>query len=82
MSSRSSIFYSENTYTITAYAEIYCGDKITERSVIQSMLGIGAVFGVFFINIVSDLRGRKFSLLIAMFFGVLSSLRNYLSIQC
>lgn len=82
MSSRFCIYYVENSYTITAYAEIYCGDKITERSVIQSMLGIGAVFGVFFINIASDLKGRKFSLLIAIFFGVLSSLCNCRSMQC
>lgn len=69
------IAYSENSYTITAYNEIYCGEKTVERNLIQAMLGVGACLGVLFINFVSDYKGRKFSFIVSLATGILSILR-------
>ena len=57
--------HTENDYTITYYAELYC-DKEFERDVIQSFLYMGSIIGLFVMNVVSDTKGRKFGFLIAM----------------
>lgn len=67
---------SENSYTITAYNELYCGEKTVERNLIQAMLGIGACLGVLFINFVSDYKGRKFSFIVSLATGILSIIRT------
>jgi MFS family permease len=66
---------SVNSYTITAYSELYCGEKTVERNLIQAMLGVGACLGVLFINFVSDYKGRKFSFIVSLATGIFSIIR-------
>ena len=56
---------SGNDFTLTAYAELYC-DRQTERNIIQSSLFIGSVCGLFLMNMISDMFGRKFAYLISL----------------
>jgi hypothetical protein len=51
-----------NGYTVTAENKLYCELK-GQRQAIQTMFGVGAVLGVLLVNLVSDYRGRKFSLM-------------------
>lgn len=53
--------------------ELYC-HRQSERSIIQSSLSIGALFGLIVMNIVSDLKGRKKALLINLCIAMISSL--------
>lgn len=57
---------------MTAYTELYCGDKRVLRNFIQSMLGVGACIGVLFINFFADYKGRKISFLLSVSAGIAS----------
>ena len=61
-----------NDYTITGQIKLYCGDKKTDRNTIQSMFGVGAAIGILLNNFISDVQGRKFSLIIALLMQILS----------
>ena len=69
--------YLENDYTVTAYTELYCGDKRVLRNLIQAMLGVGACIGVLFINFFADYKGRKISFLLSVFAGILSIIGSF-----
>ena len=62
---------SENDYTLTAKSELYCSRE-NERDAIQTMYGIGALLGVLTVNLISDYKGRRFALLVAISVGVSS----------
>jgi len=40
------------------------------------MYGLGAFVGVIFINMISDLKGRKFAMLTAVLVGLLANIGN------
>lgn len=52
---------------------LYC-DKQGERDAIQALLSIGSLVGLIVMNVVSDIRGRKFVLIIDLIIAVLGSL--------
>lgn len=64
--------YLENDYTVSAYTELYCGDKRVLRNLIQAMLGVGSCIGVLFINFFADYKGRKVSFLLSVSAGIAS----------
>ena len=49
-------------------------DKQLERSIIQSSVSIGSLLGLLVMNIVSDLKGRKYALLADLYLGIASAL--------
>lgn len=52
---------------------LYC-DRQGERDAIQALLSIGSLVGLIVMNVVSDIRGRKFVLIIDLVIAVLGSL--------
>jgi MFS family permease len=55
--------------------DLYCTRQY-QRSIIQSSLSIGSLLGLIIMNIVGDLKGRKYALLVDLILAVLSSLCN------
>lgn len=53
--------------------KLYC-DNQYKRSIVQSSLSIGSLLGLIFMNVVSDLKGRKYALMADLFLAILSSL--------
>ena len=66
MHHRYTLYQAENDYTLTAKNGLYCGEKADDRNLIQSMVGLGSLFGVIIVNILSDFIGRKFSYLLSI----------------
>ncbi len=54
-----------NDFTIVAYSQLYC-DRQIERNMIQAALPIGSILGLLIMNVISDLKGRRFALIIAL----------------
>jgi MFS family permease len=64
-----------NDFTITKYLGLYC-NRQGERELIQSLLSIGSLLGLISMNFISDLKGRKLALIIALTVGVTSAFRK------
>ena len=64
---------------MTAYAGLYC-ERGIERSIIQSSLSVGSVLGLFIMNIISDVKGRKFAFILALILAEMGvgSINNHL----
>ena len=73
------LHYAANDFTITKYMGLYC-DRQGQRDAIQSLLSIGSLVGLVVMNFVSDLRGRKFVLIIDLIVAVFGSLCTFLYI--
>lgn len=56
--------------------ELYC-DKQLERNIIQSILPVGSMFGLIFTNCLSDIKGRKFALILVQVIGILGVGRKF-----
>ena len=52
--------------------KLYCEDQY-KRSIIQSSLSIGSLFGLILMNIVSDIKGRKFALMVDLIIAIVSA---------
>lgn len=55
---------------------LYCDDQY-KRSILQSSLSIGSLFGLIVMNFVSDIKGRKFALIADLGIAVLSTASNF-----
>lgn len=55
--------------------KLYCEDQY-KRSIIQSSLSIGSLFGLILMNIVSDIKGRKFALMADLIIAIVSAACN------
>lgn len=54
---------------------LYCSEQY-KRSLIQSSLAIGSLLGLIIMNVISDIKGRRFALLVDLFIATLSALRT------
>lgn len=59
------LFIIDNDFTLTAHSELYC-DRQSSRDIIQSSLFVGSVLGLFIMNMVSDIKGRKFGFIVSL----------------
>lgn len=59
------VFNQENDFTLTADMKLYC-DLSSKRVLIRSIFPIGCFIGLFFVNLLSDTRGRKFAFQLAL----------------
>ena len=65
----------ENGYTITGEVELYCGGRRDDRNVVQSVMGVGAMIGVVFVNALGTFLGK----LVAFRIGIaLASIQGFL----
>lgn len=48
-----------NDFSLTSYAGLYC-EQQTERNFIQSAIYIGSILGLFVMNPLADIKGRRF----------------------
>ena len=54
-----------NDFTIVSRNKIYC-DRQVDRNIIQSITAIGSIVGLFVINFVSDVKGKKVGIMVAL----------------
>lgn len=64
-----------NSFTIVYKMKLYCAQQY-KRSIIQSSLSIGSLLGLIIMNVVSDLKGRRFALLVDLLLAITSSFCN------
>lgn len=51
---------------------LYC-DSQYKRSIIQASLSVGSLLGLIIMNVVSDVKGRKYALLVDLFLAAMSA---------
>jgi MFS family permease len=67
-------------FTITADLHLYCDHKAT-RSFIQIIFSIGAFAGLLIINLISDIKTRKYAAILALAIANLGSVCNFFDIK-
>lgn len=61
-------------FSLTSKLSIYCDGRKNDRSLIQSIYGVGNVLGVLIINWLADKKGKKRCLQLSIFLGLVYSL--------
>lgn len=67
--------HADNDYTIVAKMGLYCSQQY-KRSIIQSSLSVGSLLGLVIMNVLSDLKGRRYALLADLSLAAASALGN------
>lgn len=62
-----------NDYTGVYYAGIYCESRQV-RSMIQGIYPLGCLLGVLVVSVLSDIKGRRFSILFSIVNGIVGTL--------
>ena len=62
-----------NDYSGVYEAGLYCEESQT-RATIQGMYAIGCLIGVLVVAILSDIKGRRFSILLSLISGILGTI--------
>lgn len=66
-------------FTLTAELQLYCGNEWA-RDVIQSVFTVGAMIGLFVMNLISDTKGRKIATVISLVFMCAGILSNFIDL--
>jgi hypothetical protein len=61
-----------NSFTIVKYAGLFCNGQV-DRNIIQVALAVGSIIGSFVMNFVSDVKGRRFSMIVALSVGIVGT---------
>jgi hypothetical protein len=67
-------------FTMTADLHLYC-DRKAIRSFIQVIFSVGAFAGLLIINLISDIKTRKYAAILALAIANLGSVCNILSYE-
>lgn len=63
---------------MTADLHLYCENKFS-RSLIQVIFSVGAFLGLLIINLISDIKTRKYAAILALAIANLGSVSNFIS---
>ena len=64
-----------NDFTIVSRNKLYCDGQV-DRNIIQSITAIGSIVGLFVINFVSDVKGKKIGIMLALFIAICAVCRS------
>ena len=65
-------------FTIVSRNQLFC-DRQVDRNIIQSINAIGSIVGLFVINFVSDMKGKKVGIMLALSIAICAVGRIFVS---
>lgn len=65
-------------FTIVSRNQLFC-DRQVDRNIIQSINAIGSIVGLFVINFVSDIKGKKVGMMLALSIAICAVGRIFVS---
>ena len=70
--------YEVHDFTIVSRNQLFC-DRQVDRNIIQSINAIGSIVGLFVINFVSDMKGKKVGIMLALSIAICAVGRIFVS---
>lgn len=67
----------DNPLSLTAELEVFCDGRKDDRNLLQSINGMGGIFGVLLINWLADRKGKRFCMILCCF---LAAVYAYISL--
>ena len=68
-----------NDFTIVSRNGLYCDGQVN-RNLIQSITAVGSIVGLFVINFIGDIKGKKVGFIVALFVSIFAICRKYFNI--